>query len=192
MEFFLRKPSPFPLGSETEAELVLRKPGSRLKITGYKGCGTVAPARLLQRREDAPLPSSSSKTFKERTACPPAANAVVFVRVARDTSQLVTITTEGETRVVSMDRSFTPSCLWSTRSGQLTSCSCARARVCVRGCWKRPSRNRWESWCWFQINEVQWRCFAVSHTCSVSRDLGAFRNTSGAGTSAILAFVWKV
>lgn len=37
VKFFLRKLSPFPLGSRTEPELVLRKPGSRLKITGYKG-----------------------------------------------------------------------------------------------------------------------------------------------------------
>lgn len=33
---FLRKQSPFPLGSETEPEFVLRKP-SLLKITEYKG-----------------------------------------------------------------------------------------------------------------------------------------------------------
>lgn len=64
VELFLRKLSPFPLGSETEPELVLRKPGSRLKITGYKGCGTVAPAHLLQRQEDAQLPSRLSKTLK--------------------------------------------------------------------------------------------------------------------------------
>lgn len=39
VKFFLRKLSPFPLGSTTEPELVLRKPGSGLKITGYKGWG---------------------------------------------------------------------------------------------------------------------------------------------------------
>lgn len=36
VELFLRKLSPFPLGSRTEPELVLRKPG-KLKITTYKG-----------------------------------------------------------------------------------------------------------------------------------------------------------
>ena len=35
VSFFLRKQSPFPLGSKTEPELVLRKQG--LKITEYKG-----------------------------------------------------------------------------------------------------------------------------------------------------------
>lgn len=56
VEFVLRKLSPFPLGSGTEPEVVLRKPGSRLKITRYKGCGTVAPAHLLLRQEDAQHP----------------------------------------------------------------------------------------------------------------------------------------
>lgn len=35
VRFFLRKQSPFPLGSTTEPEFVLRKPGG-VKITAYK------------------------------------------------------------------------------------------------------------------------------------------------------------
>lgn len=35
VKFFLGKQSPFPLGSRTEPEFVLRKPG-RVKITAYK------------------------------------------------------------------------------------------------------------------------------------------------------------
>lgn len=35
VKLFLRKLSPFPLGSRTEPELALRKPG-KLKITAYK------------------------------------------------------------------------------------------------------------------------------------------------------------
>lgn len=57
-------------------------------------------------------------------------NTVVCVGFARDTSQLVTITTEGETRVVSMNRNFTPSRLWST-CRQINEL-CARARACER------------------------------------------------------------
>lgn len=126
----------FHLARRQNRKWVLRKPGSRLKITGYKGCGTVAPAHLLQRRGDAQLP--------RKTRVPTHQNTVAFVGFARDTSPLVTITTEGEAQVVSMSRSFTPSRLWSTcRSAIRANRRAVRARARA----KRPSRNRRGSWC---------------------------------------------
>lgn len=109
VDFVLRKLSPFPLGSGTEPELVLRKPGSGLKITGYKGCGTVAPRTPAAAAggRTAPGPGSGCKD-RNRVCNHSKYGCLVALHHIpapyRNNAGAIQ-------RAVSMNRNFTPPCL---------------------------------------------------------------------------------